>query len=100
MILLFFYVVLIALAAGNHVITRPKQFYGSDALLDGYCDDAQYFIDVFTLPTDPLTVEGLPSEVNYTLATISNTGKLVHMYYFNYVSVRCDRNTHMHIKLK
>ena len=78
MILLLSCVVLAAITVENHVIPRPEQFYGSEALLDGYCDDAEYFIDVFTLPTHPLTIEGLPSEVNHTLSTINNTGKLVH----------------------
>ena len=29
-------------------IAPPDNFYGSDALLDGYCDEAQHFISVFT----------------------------------------------------
>ena len=52
-------ILLIKLEASNPaVIPRPDSFYGSEALLDGYCDDAQHFIDAFTLPSvERLTVE-------------------------------------------
>ena len=57
-------------------IARPQNFYGSDALLDGYCDGAQDFIDAFTLPSERLTVKGSVSDVTHTMATVNTTGKL------------------------
>ena len=54
-------------------IPRPQNFYGSEALLDGYCDEAHYFIDAFTLATDRLTVEGLADDVTQKLNTIVDT---------------------------
>ena len=56
-------------------ILRPDDFYGSEALLDGYCDDAQYFIDAFTLPSERLTVEGSACDVTRTLNVTNQTGK-------------------------
>ena len=58
-------------------IAQPDNFYGSDALLDGYCDEAQHFIDVFTLTSDSerLTVEGTASDVTRSLYEINQTGK-------------------------
>ena len=56
-------------------IERPKNFYGSEALLHGYCDEAQYFIDAFTLSSEQrLTVEGSAEDVMRQLATINTTG--------------------------
>ena len=55
--------------------TKPENFYGSEALLDGYCDEAQYFIDAFTLSSEQrLTVEGSAEDVMRQLATINTTG--------------------------
>ena len=56
-------------------IARPDNFYGSDALLDGYCDDAQYFIDAFTLSSERLTVAGNASDVTHGLYAANHTGK-------------------------
>ena len=64
-----------ALVAGDGAIPRPENFYGSEALLDGYCDDAQYFIDAFTLPSERLTVKGSASDVTRTLNATNQTGK-------------------------
>ena len=64
-----------ALVSGERAIPRPAEFYGSDALLDGYCDEAQYFTDVFTVPSERLTVEGSASDVTRSLATTNETGK-------------------------
>ena len=64
-----------ALVSGERAIPRPAEFYGSDALLDGYCDEAQYFIDVFTLPSERLTVEGSASDVTRNLSTTNETGE-------------------------
>ena len=72
-------VLLAALVSGERAIPRPAE-YGSDALLDGYCDEAQYFIDAFTLPSERLTVEGSASDVTRSLATTNETGKLVHLH--------------------
>ena len=56
-------------------IARPENFYGSEALLDGYCDEAQYFIDAFTLSSEQrLTVEGSADDVTRQLATVNTTG--------------------------
>ena len=55
-------------------ILRPDDFYGSEALLDGYCDEAQYFIDAFTLPSERLTVKGYVSDVTHAMATANTTG--------------------------
>ena len=57
--------------------TRPENFYGSEALLDGYCDEAQYFTDVFTLPSERLKVEGTVRDVEHKLAacTTRETGQ-------------------------
>ena len=56
--------------------TKPKDFYGSEALLDGYCDEAQYFIDAFTLSSEQrLTVEGSADYVMRQLATVNTTGR-------------------------
>ena len=55
--------------------TRPEDFYGSEALLDGYCDEAQTFIDAFTLSSEQrLTVEGSADDVMRQLATVNTTG--------------------------
>ena len=56
-------------------ILRPDDFYGSEALLDGYCDDAQYFIDAFTLSSERLKVEGSANDVTRTLNATNRTGK-------------------------
>ena len=59
-------------------IARPENFYGSEALLDGYCDEAQYFIDVFTLSSEQrLTVEGSAGDVAQELATVNTTGQFL-----------------------
>ena len=65
---------LISLASGG--LARPENFYGSEALLDGYCDEAQHFIDAFTLPSERLTVVGSVSDVTHTMATVNTTGKI------------------------
>ena len=49
-------------------------FFGSAALLDGYCDESQYFIDTFTVARDALTIECNASEVAQALTNVSNTG--------------------------
>ena len=74
---LLIYVLLTSLTISttNGRIARPNNFYGSDALLDGYCDDAQYFIDAFTLPSERLTVKGSASDVTRTLNATNQTGK-------------------------
>ena len=64
----------ISLANGS--IARPENFYGSEALLDGYCDDAQDFIDAFTLPSERLTVVGSVSDVTHAMTTVNTTGKI------------------------
>ena len=68
-------ILLAALVSGERAIPRPTEFYGSDALLDGYCDEAQYFTDVFTLPSKRLTVEGPASDVTRKLAFTNTTGE-------------------------
>ena len=68
-------ILLAALVSGERAIPRPAEFYGSDALLDGYCDEAQYFTDVFTLPSERLTLEGSASDVTHSLATTNETGE-------------------------
>ena len=70
-------VLLAALVTAQRAIPRPAELYGSDALLDGYCDEAQYFIDAFTLPSERLTVEGSASDVTHSLATTNETGELL-----------------------
>ena len=56
-------------------IPRPENFYGSEALLDGYCDEAQYFIDSFTLSSEQrVTVKGSADDVIRQLATVNTTG--------------------------
>ena len=61
--------------SNNGRIARPKNFYGSEALLDGYCDDAQYFIDAFTMSGDRLTVKGNVSDVTQELYASNHTGR-------------------------
>ena len=57
-------------------IPRPEDFYGSEALLDGYCDEAQYFIDTFTISSEQrLSLEGSADDVMYQLATVKTTGQ-------------------------
>ena len=70
------------LVSGDGAIPRPENFYGSEALLDGYCDEAQYFVDVFTLPSERLTVEGTVRDVEHKLAacTTRETGQ-PYLYY-------------------
>ena len=60
----------------NGGLARPENFYGSEALLDGYCDEAQHFIDAFTLPSERLTVKGSVSDVTHAMATVNTTGKI------------------------
>ena len=59
----------------NGGLARPENFYGSEALLDGYCDEAQDFIDAFTLSSERLTVVGSVSDVTHAMATVNTTGK-------------------------
>ena len=66
---------LFAFVTGDRAIPRPQNFYGSEALLDGYCDEAEHFIDVFTLPSERLTVEGSASDVTRALMATTDTGK-------------------------
>ena len=57
-------------------IPRPENFYGSEALLDGYCDEAQNLTDAFTLSSEQrVTVEGSADDVTRQLATINTTGQ-------------------------
>ena len=74
---LLIYVLLTSLTISttNGRIARPNNFYGSDALLDGYCDEAQYFIDAFTLSSEQLTVEGFASDVTHRLSATNRTGE-------------------------
>ena len=66
---------IIHLLSINSKITRPENFYGSEALLDGYCDEAQYFIDAFTLSSEQrLTVEGSADDVTRQLTALNTTG--------------------------
>ena len=76
-------ILLAALVSGERAIPRPTEFYGSDALLDGYCDEAQYFTDVFTLPSERLMVEGSASDVTRSLAATNETGELLQLYSVN-----------------
>ena len=76
-------ILLAALVSGGRAIPRPAEFYGSDALLDGYCDEAQYFTDVFTLPSERLMVEGSASDVTRSLAATNETGELLQLYSVN-----------------
>ena len=73
-------ILLAALVTAERAIPRPAEFYGSDALLDGYCDEAQYFTDVYTLPSERLTVEGSASDVTSSLATTNETGILLQLH--------------------
>ena len=60
----------------NGGLARPENVYGSEALLDGYCDEAQDFIDAFTLPGGRLTLKGSVSDVTHAMATFDTTGKI------------------------
>ena len=56
--------------------TKPEDFYGSEALLDGYCDEAQNFIDAFTLSSEQrLTVEGSADDVMRQLSMVNTSGQ-------------------------
>ena len=61
--------------SSNGGLARPENFYGSEALLDGYCDEAQDFIDAFTLPSERLTVKGSVSDVTNMMTFVNTTGK-------------------------
>ena len=73
-LILLLFTNLLSPASGG--LVRPENFYGSEALLDGYCDEAQDFIDAFTLPSERLTVEGSVSDVTRTMAVVNTTGKI------------------------
>ena len=55
-------------------LTKPENFFGSEALMDGYCDEAQTFIDAFTLSSGRITVEGSADDVMRQLAAVNTTG--------------------------
>ena len=73
---------LVTLVAVDGAIPRPENFYGSETLLDGYCDEAQYLVDVFTMPSERLTVEGTARDIKYKLATCT-TRETGQPYTFN-----------------
>ena len=54
-------------------IRRPENFFGSDSLLDGYFDDAEYYVNVFTLRPD-VTIEVTPDEIPQALNAVVNEG--------------------------
>ena len=92
-------ILLAALVTAERAIPRPADFYGSDSLLNGYCDDAQYFIDTFTLPSERLTVEGSPSDVTRSLATTNETGEvlqLINRYTRELILVISSMDIHVH----
>ena len=62
-------------------IAQPGHFYGSGALLDGYCHEAQHFIDVFTLPSE-------------RLSDISDPCVHVHVRTLNYVVIMTKNVAH------
>ena len=64
-------------------IRQYEDFYGSEALLDGYCDEAECFIDAFTLTSEQrVTVEGPAIDVTRQLATINLTGNENYTYLY------------------
>ena len=71
---LFLSCVILATATADAVLRVNGSFFGSPALLDGYCDEAEHFIDVFTLSSERLTVEGSSSDVTRALVSAHNTG--------------------------
>ena len=66
---LFLSCVILATATADAVLRVNVSFFGSPALLDGYCDEAEHFIDVFTLSSE-LTVEGASSDVTRALDSV------------------------------
>ena len=66
--------VIFSLRFVNTVIPRPEFFYGSETLLNGYCDEAQYFVNVFALSDEIFTVKGLASDVTRELDATNETG--------------------------
>lgn len=58
----------------SYSLPRPSSFVGSERLLDGYLDDAQHFIDVFTLPKQHVMLQGSASDVSTALRDLDTTG--------------------------
>ena len=55
------------------VTTKQGQsFFGSGALFDKYCDEAQHFINVFTLSSERLEVNGSASDITRALNVTTN----------------------------
>ena len=62
---------------GLLTVAARENFHGSETLLDRHCDEADYFIDAFTLSSEPsvrLTVEGSATDVTDALARANSTG--------------------------
>ena len=63
-----------AITSSNAELIEAGSFHGSDALLDGYCDDKQTFIRAFTLPHKRLTVTGSVDDITRNLSVVNHTG--------------------------
>ena len=62
-ILLHVCVLLILLSSKSSArLAKPENFFGSDSLLEGYFDEAQHYVDVFTLRPE-VTIEATPDEI-------------------------------------
>ena len=62
-ILMHVCVIFILLASKSSArLVRPENFFGSDSLLEGYFDEAQHYVDVFTLRPE-VTIEATPDEI-------------------------------------
>ena len=55
-------ILILLVTSSNATFARPENFFGSDSLLEGYFDEAQHYVDVFTLRPE-VTIEATPDEI-------------------------------------
>ena len=70
-------ILIVLLYFAAKVTTKQGQsFFGSGALFDKYCDEAEHFINAFTLSSERLEVNGSASDITHALnVTTNKTGK-------------------------
>ena len=55
-------ILILLVSSSSARFARPENFFGSDSLLEGYFDEAQHYVDVFTLRPE-VTIKATPDEI-------------------------------------
>ena len=54
---------------------NADNFYGSPVVLDGYLENKEKYVQMFTIPVNSLNLNGNSSDIEHSLKTKNTTGK-------------------------